>query len=73
MLTKGGRINSNHRSRENTMSDTKQAKKPLPKLRPILTEEELARVMGAKGSTVLLLPPEQSKELGGTGAMGCPG
>ncbi|WP_158623789.1 hypothetical protein [Corallococcus llansteffanensis] len=55
------------------MSENTKAKKPLPKLRPLLTEEELARVMGARGNAVILEPPETSKEVGGTGAMGCPG
>lgn len=55
------------------MSDTKKANKPLPKLRPILTEEELAKVMGAKGNIVIMAPPEQSAATGDSGAMGCPG
>ncbi|QRN93499.1 hypothetical protein JRI60_30475 [Archangium violaceum] len=55
------------------MSDTKKTNKPLPKLRPILTEEELAQVMGSKGTTVAMAPPEQSQSTGDTGATGCPG
>jgi bacteriocin-like protein len=55
------------------MSDTKKTNKPLPKLRPILTEEELAKVMGGKGTAAIMEPPETSKSTGDTGTMGCPG